>query len=129
MPIRTLDHVNLRTANLAKMVEWYDHVLGLQTGRRPDFPNRGAWIYVGDQPAIHLVEIATPGRDDEPNIEHFAFGATGFGEMTARLDRLGIAYSVDAVPGMPLFQVNLADFDGNHIHIDFDAADVDAAQS
>ena len=55
MQISKLDHVNVRTANLAEMVDWYDRVLGLKSGKRPDFPFPGAWIYIGEQAFLHLV--------------------------------------------------------------------------
>jgi len=57
MPLKQLDHVNIRTNNLAEMVRWYSEVLGLHSGPRPDFPFGGAWMYLGDQPVVHLVEI------------------------------------------------------------------------
>ncbi|WP_424973399.1 VOC family protein [Dinoroseobacter sp. S124A] len=42
MPIRRLDHVNVITANLEKMVAWYGAVLGLRLGPRPDLSIGGA---------------------------------------------------------------------------------------
>ena len=37
MPITAFDHVNVRTANLDTMTEWYGDILGLRPGKRPDF--------------------------------------------------------------------------------------------
>jgi catechol 2,3-dioxygenase-like lactoylglutathione lyase family enzyme len=123
MPLLRLDHVNVRTANLAAMVDWYDRVLGLKTGPRPDFDFDGAWIYVGDQAVIHLIARETECAAIDPKIEHYAFQATGMAQMLAHLKALGIGHTVDEVPGMPIVQINLADHDGNHIHIDYTAAE------
>ena len=35
MPINSFDHINIRTANLDAMVEWYAEALGLTAGDRP----------------------------------------------------------------------------------------------
>ncbi|MEP4194420.1 MAG: VOC family protein [Aliishimia sp.] len=119
MKINRLDHVNLRTDKLEQMIEWYDRVLGLKAGFRPNFPFGGAWIYVGDDPVIHLVEVDEECASTEPKIEHFAFQASGQQDLIDHLQTLGIEHSVDPVPGLSITQINLADLDGNHIHIDF----------
>jgi catechol 2,3-dioxygenase-like lactoylglutathione lyase family enzyme len=118
------DHVNIRTANLDAMVAFYGTVLGLRPGRRPDFGFPGAWLYLGEQAYVHLVGVtATPAAGGNVTLEHFAFRATGLAEFRERLDAMGIDHSVDAVPGFPILQVNFHDPDGNHIHVDFDAAE------
>ncbi len=103
------------------MVEWYADILGFPTGPRPDFPFGGAWLYMGDQAVIHLVEVADrPQAGGNITLEHFAFRATDLAGMRSRLDDRDVAYSIDPVPGLPVVQINLHDPDGNHIHIDFD---------
>ena len=57
LAIKRLDHVNVRTANLDAMIEWYGDMLGMKTGPRPDFSFPGAWLYAGDDPVIHLVGL------------------------------------------------------------------------
>lgn len=118
------DHVNVRTANLDSMVAFYDEILGLKPGRRPDFGFPGAWLYLGDQAFVHLVGVKTaPEAGGDVTLEHFAFRAKGLAAFRAKLDARGIAHSVDAVPGFPILQVNFHDPDGNHIHVDFDVSE------
>ncbi|WP_371933297.1 VOC family protein [Ruegeria discodermiae] len=62
MPIRRLDHVNVVTSNLEEMVAWYETVLGLRSGPRPDFSFGGAWLCAGDAPIVHLVDDTGPER-------------------------------------------------------------------
>lgn len=120
MPITAFDHVNIRTANLDALTEWYRAVLGLRPGKRPDFRFPGTWLYLGDQALIHLVgTAAAPRSGGAVALEHIAFRATGLAEFRATLDARGIAHSLDPVPGIPVVQVNLHDPDGNHIHVDF----------
>ena len=124
MPLVAFDHVNVRTANLDAMIAFYGEILGLHPGRRPPFRMGGAWLYLGEQAYIHLVETAAPpSSETDVKLEHFAFRATGLKEFRTRLDANGIVHSVDPVPDFPIVQVNFRDPDGNHIHVDFDKAE------
>ena len=124
MPLIAFDHVNIRTSNLDSMVDWYRDILGMQTGRRPDFSFPGAWLYLGEQALVHLVGIATePQADDDLRLEHFSFRAGGLEKFTETLSARNIDHTIDPVPGFPIVQVNLHDPDGNHIHVDFDVAE------
>lgn len=125
MRIGTLEHVNIQTARLAEMVAWYDRILGMPAGWRPEFPFPGAWLYTGDQkPTVHLV-----GVDREPpgglKLEHFAFAATGLKDFLARLEAERVKYDLIAVRDAGLVQVNVRDPDGNHIHVDFRLSEAD----
>ncbi|WP_171103994.1 VOC family protein [Ruegeria sp. HKCCD7255] len=121
MTLTAFDHVNVRTANLDDMVDWYGQVLGLYPGKRPDFNFPGAWLYLNDVAVVHLVGVSEdPVAGGNPSLEHFAFKATGLDEFVGKLKKLGIAHTIDPVPGIALVQVNLSDFDGNHIHVDFE---------
>jgi len=122
MRIGKLDHVNLRTAQLDKMIAWYRDILGMTSGERPDFPFPGAWLYVGDTAAIHLVGIEGPagvGSEEKLKLEHFAFTATGAEAFEARLKDQGETYRKSSQPGSGIMSFNIWDPDGNHIHIDF----------
>ena len=124
MQIGKLDHVNLRTTNLEAMTEWYERVLGLKTGPRPGFAFPGAWLYAGDQAAVHLVGVdgdPRTGSEAELKLEHFAFTATGREEFEVRLKTRGERYRRSDIPSFNLIQINLWDPDGNHIHVDFPA--------
>ena len=73
MQLERLDHVNVRTANLAAMVAWYERVLGMRSGARPPFPFPGAWLYIGDHACVHLVGVAKPQEGREPRLEQGRF--------------------------------------------------------
>lgn len=120
MQVRKLDHVNVHTANLASLVEWYGRVLGMRSGERPPFPFPGAWLYCGGEPTVHLVGVDKLAKTEGLlQLEHFAFSATGLKEFLARLARNGVRYEARKVPRSGAVQVNIWDPDGNHIHVDF----------
>lgn len=119
MRLLAFDHVNVRTANLAAMVEWYDRVLGMKPGKRPSFDFPGAWLYLGDQALIHLVGVGREPASVEPKIEHFAIRAKGLDEFLKHLKSEGVAARLAEISDFGITQVNIHDPDGNHIHIDF----------
>lgn len=121
MPLTAFDHVNILTQNLATMQGWYTQVLGLHAGPRPAFDIPGAWLYLGDTPVVHLVEVGSaPTGYDGVRMEHVAFRATGYRIFLDTLSRHGIEPRLGHVPDTEVVQVNIEDPDGNHIHVDFD---------
>ena len=121
MNLRALDHVTIRTADLAGMTAFYRDVLGLEPGPRPPLASGGAWLYCGERAALHLGEVAEAPRGDGPGIEHFAFRAQGLAEFLDLLRARDIAYRFAVVPELELRQVHLSDPDGNHVEIAFAA--------
>jgi len=122
--IRWLDHVNVRTANLAGLVRFYEDVVGLREGERPPLGFPGAWLYAGDKPVIHLVEVAqAPAPEGALRLEHFAFSADGLTELLTRLERLDVPYKQSRQAGTGNVVINLHDPDGNRLHLDFPASE------
>ena len=127
MALAALDHVNIRTARLSELTDFYARVLGLGTGKRPPFGFAGAWLYCNGHAALHLVEVADSPEVPAPRIEHFAFraegraegGAEDLAEFLARLRAFDIDYRTAVVPEFGIRQVHLRDPDGNHIEIAF----------
>ena len=44
-----LNHYSIRTTDLDACRAFYENVLGLTVGPRPEFPFPGLWMYAGDQ--------------------------------------------------------------------------------
>ncbi len=130
----TLDHINIRTANMAAMQKFYADVLDLKPGARPAFGAPGAWLYAEEKHTgalstvrenyraawVHFVEVPEVAVDQNNlQIEHFAFTATGMDVFLKRLTDAGCDYQLAEMPDVGLVQVNFRDPDGNHIHVDF----------
>lgn len=127
MTINRLDHVNVRTAQLAEMKDWYERVLEMRAGPRPGFSFGGAWMYAGDHPVVHLVEVdKAPGADNaDLRLEHFALQASDLPGFLARLKDLDERHHTRTLDDFGIVQVNVYDPDGNHIHVDFPAAEAE----
>ena len=95
MGISWLDHVNIRTANLAAMSRFYEDTLGMPRGPRPNFRFGGAWHYCGDRAAVHLVEVAKAPAGNELRLEHFAFRSFGFAPFLDRLRDSGEPWGME----------------------------------
>lgn len=126
MQLKAFDHVNVRTTRLQAMVDWYGQVLGMHPGKRPPFAFGGAWLYLGEQALVHLVEVKEPPKVERPGLEHFALSARGLGDFLAALKARGERHEIAVVPGFGIIQVNVWDPEGNHIHIDFGPEEKDA---
>ena len=123
MPISFLVHVNIRTANLDRMKDFYCGVLGMENGDRPAFKFGGAWLYCGDRAAVHLIELDKGLDTGEPQIEHFAFRAEDINDTLRSLKGFGSKYYTRIIPGGEIRQVHAYDPDGNHVEIAFSTAD------
>lgn len=142
----SLNHYSIRTADLDACRVFYEGVLGLEVGPRPDFPFPGLWLYGGDSAnyanaMVHIIGI-DPGapaglagylgdRDSAQlrgsgAVDHVAFFATGLAAMRAKLARLGVACRERSVPGIGLHQVFVDDPNGIVIELNYPAAEAAA---
>lgn len=122
MQITHLDHVSVQTTRLDEMIAWYTDILGFTSGKRPDFPFPGAWLYAGDTVMVHLVAMSEPeatGSETSLKLEHFAFKATDAKSFEARLTAAGQEYRRVEIAQIKTVAFNVWDPDGNHIHVDF----------
>lgn len=123
MHINHLDHVNLRTAQMNEMADWYTSVLGIARAKRPNFPDVGEWLASNETVMVHLVAIDEPnmvGSEASLKLEHFAFKASGSpDDFETKLKRLEERYTRVDVDHIQMTVFNVWDPDGNHIHVDF----------
>ena len=126
MPLVAFDHVNIRTVNLSNMVAWYEKVLGLTSGPRPEFPVPGAWLYLGETSVLHLIEAdpapMTFSEGESLRMEHIAFRAEDMSTFIAGLEQHGVTYKLFPFEALGIVLVFIRDPDGNRIHVDFPAS-------
>lgn len=123
--VGVLDHFNIRTRNLAETVRFYEDVLGLTSGPRPNFAFPGAWMYSEGKPVVHLVDISPtpePQKPDSGVVHHVAFVSRGFAGMKERLQQKGMRFDSRQVPGGDLWQIFVHDPNGVMIELNYEAA-------
>ena len=95
MSVGVLDHFNIRTRKLADTVRFYEDILGLENGDRPNFAFPGAWMYSEGKPVVHLVDISPTEEQQKPDsgvVHDLAFVSRDFSGMKRRLQSTGIAF-------------------------------------
>src|SRR6202022_848774 len=102
MSVGVLDHFNIRTRKLGDTVRFYEEVLDLKNGDRPNFPFPGAWMYSEGKPVVHLVDISSTDEQQKPDsgvVHHVAFASRDFAGMKQRLQPKGMASAWRRGPG------------------------------
>lgn len=100
MTISCLHHINIQTDKLEETRDFYERVLGLYVGARPDFGSPGYWLFAPgtDHPIVHLSERSGDGPDqtvDEGNrLDHVAFFGHDLDGTLKHLDKQRVAYDV-----------------------------------
>jgi catechol 2,3-dioxygenase-like lactoylglutathione lyase family enzyme len=116
--IVSLDHINIRTAELARTTTFFTDVLGLTVGWRPDFPFNGAWLYAGDKDLVHLVEVARPAAASKGSaLDHFAFAIDDYEAAERALHAHGLAFQPSVSPEGNIRQMFITELNGVTIEL------------
>ncbi|WP_305906408.1 VOC family protein [Methylomarinum sp. Ch1-1] len=115
----TLHHASLIVSDTQQSLHFYANVLGMQQVPRPNLPFPGAWLKIGAQQQIHLLELDNPdpttgrpkhgGRD-----RHVALTVKDIAPVKDSLEKANIAYTLSISGRQALF---CRDPDGNAIEI------------
>ena len=125
MSVGVLDHFNIRTRKLADTVRFYEDILGLEKGARPNFAFSGAWMYSEGKAVVHLVDISQteePQKPDSGVVHHVAFASRDFAGMKQRLETKRMEFDSRQVPGGDLWQIFVNDPNGVMIELNYEAA-------
>lgn len=123
MSVIRLDHYNISPRDSEATVRFYEDVIGLKVGPRPDFGIPGYWLYSGDRPVLHL--LATSNKVDGPTgrIDHVAFYAIDLKAFVQRLKSRGLPYQLQTVEVADMHQLFVTDPDGVTVEIGFDISE------
>ena len=134
MPITKMEHFLVLTDDIETTRAFYCDALGMNVGPRPPLAFAGYWLYVGDTPCIHIGEwksytahseelgipVTTPAPGTGP-VDHIAFNGNDYEEIRERLQRQGVRFALNLVPGIGLRQLFLEDPNGVKIEINIPA--------
>src|SRR3979409_2159771 len=125
MSVGVLDHFNIRTRELDETVRFYQDILGLEKGARPNFAFPGAWMYSEGKPVVHLVDISKtdePQKPDSGVVHHVAFASNGFSGSKQRATSKGLPFDVREVPGVAVWQIFVTDPNGVMLELNYEMA-------
>ena len=130
MPLTRLEHFFVYASDLEKSRRFYEEVLGLENGERPDFNFPGYWFYLDGTPVVHLGNSEFEGGyvidGEEHNIagdtgplDHVAFRGTNIDKFLSRFDELKVEYQRREIPDFKLSQLFVKDPEGLTIEMNF----------
>lgn len=122
MPITRMNHFTVLCEDLAATVKFYRE-LGLREGARPPIGVPGAWLYVGDEPVLHLIARGVLPEERRGVLDHMAFSATGLRDVVSRLEAAGVAVSLGRQPETGVWQLFFFDPNGARVELDFDPSE------
>lgn len=114
-----LHHASFVVANTEASLAFYEGVLGLEQTERPDLGFAGAWLRLGEQQQLHLLELPnidpTTGRPAHGGRDrHVALSTANVDIVRENLDKKGVAYTLSISGRRALF---CRDPDGNAVEI------------
>jgi catechol 2,3-dioxygenase-like lactoylglutathione lyase family enzyme len=120
MPVNGIDHVNIRTTDVAKSAQFYVDLFGFEYRQgEPIMGHRPNWLYdAGGQPIIHF-RIMEPDAATTGPIDHVALKCQGVDEIVERLKARDVQFHMakDIVPGVT--QIILKDPHGVSLELNF----------
>lgn len=133
MTIHRLDHISVRTGDVEATRKFYEGVLQLNVGPRPEFPFPGLWLYKDDKAVVHIVGIDPDDpsglmeylggnvtvSDETGSFDHVAFVCDDLEGSRKHFDQCKIKYREREIPGLKLNQIFLTDPNGVVVELNF----------
>ena len=124
MAVDMLQHINIHVADVERSKQFYTRVLGLRVGPRPPVASVGYWLYLGDQPLIHLVQRPAAGNLPTAGngaVDHVAFHGIDLDATRRLLQADGLSFHETVIPRDGTIQLFVHDPDGVKIELNFDS--------
>jgi catechol 2,3-dioxygenase-like lactoylglutathione lyase family enzyme len=118
--IKGLDHWAILSRDEKCCTSFYQDVLGLKVGPRPQLSFQGIWFYSGDVPIVHVI-TDRPFQDGRTGaFDHIAFAMEGSPvEMESKLSAAGVAYKSRLIERTGVYQIACHDPDGCGVELNF----------
>jgi catechol 2,3-dioxygenase-like lactoylglutathione lyase family enzyme len=130
MPLTGVQHLLVLTDQLEATRDFYRDALGLQEGERPPLEFDGHWLYLGEVACVHVADrrtyaahAGTLGLEVAQSatsggaVDHIAFGADDYEEISKRLRKAGVETIENEVPAARMRQIFVEDPNGVRIEI------------
>jgi catechol 2,3-dioxygenase-like lactoylglutathione lyase family enzyme len=128
--LTSIQHLLVLTDDIDGTRDFYRDVLGLEQGERPPLEFPGYWLYAQGVPCLHVADreiynahaagmglVPSSGSHGSGVVDHVAFNASDYDEVSARLERHGVAAVTNTVPAIGMRQLFISDPNGVRIEI------------
>ncbi|MEQ1806560.1 MAG: VOC family protein [Burkholderiaceae bacterium] len=118
-----MNHFTVIAEDIARTLDFYVSLLGMQKGHRPDLGFPGEWLYADGKAVLHVYSDRAMPAQRNGVIDHMAFSAKGLKEVKARFDARGIKYDLRQQRGAGTWQLFCLDPNGAKVELDFDPSE------
>lgn len=119
-----MNHFTAVAENPQATLAFYEGLIGLHKGPRPDLGFDGAWLYAGGTQAILHLYFDRPAPTPRTGvIDHMAFTAQDLKAVKARFDAAGYNYTLKQQVGSGTWQLFCFDPTGARVELDFAASE------
>jgi catechol 2,3-dioxygenase-like lactoylglutathione lyase family enzyme len=120
MAVVGLDHYALLCSDPERTAKFYEQIVGLKVGPRPELSFPGLWLYAGDAPIVHIIFGKTVPTKETGAVDHLAFTANGRVEdIHQRLTQNNIEFTSRVIERSGVTQVFFRDPDNVGIELNF----------
>jgi len=134
MAIKSIDHANIRCADLGATIAFYRDVLGMEVAMPPGVTSieQGAWllddsgraaIHLGQRDTAYPTDDVRPdaaaGRQDTGNLHHVALSCSGFEDLRARVMATGLKVTETFIESIGLRQLFVTEPNGVLLELNF----------
>ena len=114
--VSELNHVNIGSTDKDRSANFYNNIVRVISGERPNFDRPGYRMYKDNVPIIHIIAPLPKNKlltgSKHAAISHFALRIKGFEAMRDQLTDLSISYTETSVPSSNRHQFFINDPDG-----------------
>ncbi|MEI8010608.1 MAG: VOC family protein [Candidatus Nitrotoga sp.] len=92
--ITGINHVTVIASDSKATLNFYEDILGLKVGYRPDLGFDGAWLYTGETVVVHLCFDRPVPNPPAGVIDHMAFTTQNLKNVTSVFDKQDYPYKL-----------------------------------
>ena len=128
MTVLALEHVNIRTPDPERTISFFRDVLLMKVAPPPG-QSKGAWVYAGDAPVVHIgaAESAYPTDERMPfspsrgsgAVHHVALNCSDFDGVKGRLQALDLEFFERTSTLSPVRQIFVSEPNGVLFELNF----------
>jgi len=105
---------------LEKVAEFYNNILSLEKGPRPNFVGfDGYWLYAGNHPILHLIEADNRSIKKSGHFDHIAFRCSDLADTRSRLDKYSVRHHELEIKDLNQLQFFISDPVGTTVELNF----------
>lgn len=123
MSVVGMNHFTVLAKDLEATKDFYQGVLGLAEGHRPNLGFPGAWLYIGDAAVLHIVAGRELPADPRGVLDHMAFTTRDLVGMVRKLEAWNIGYDLRRQQDSGIWQLFCFDPNGARVEMDFEAGE------